>query len=57
MSAKVYPILIVLAFLCLAIVPFTIHIPSQDNSLKNNAFLGRAASAREVIRELEATDE
>lgn len=55
MSAKVYPILIVLAFLSLAILPFTIH-PSTHKS-NDSRFLGTTANARDLIRQLEATDE
>jgi len=57
MSARIYPILIVVAFLCLAVVPFAISAQTQNHSLKNSKFLGRATSAQEVIRQLEATDE
>ncbi|MBX9772425.1 MAG: hypothetical protein K2X29_13705 [Candidatus Obscuribacterales bacterium] len=57
MNPKVYPILIVAAFIVLTIVPFAIQAQSQHHTLKNSEFLGRAANAREVIRQLEATDE
>lgn len=56
MSVRVYPILIIAALLCLAIVPLAINA-QQHNSLKNSQFLGRATSAQDVIRQLEATEE
>lgn len=56
MNAKVYPLLILLAFLSLAIVPFVMHPQRQHNSLQSSHILDRAASAREVIRELEETN-
>lgn len=57
MNAKVFPIIIVAAFLCLAIVPFAMQAQSSHHSQTESNLSARAASTREVIRQLQATDE